>query len=324
MTLSTISSVNRENLLKFWDWMETTGRAKIVSFQVPGRKLYELINLDVATFNETNIERVLSDKIDQFIRIPSEKKKYFIEKSDTHEWTWDNDPDLYICYQMLKFLWLAEDMGWNNQEAPVQLIQTGRNYNCHPGSDKKNIITYLQPMPWIRGFYIWYPEFDQTPWHWSINHDYISNPDDFIKMFHRATHDTFNFKYTEAKFTYSGYETEPHFEPWACGLHLGMKKWGHIQSEKFNITLPTLSYHDGVHRQGIHDRRDLFDKLRVHKDKFDFGKFTFVKYRGMWVYAKWLNQPKSLIDTEYKYNREIAISSRNRKVSAIGRYRPGL
>lgn len=303
--------------------METTGRAEIIYFEASGRALYELANCDAR--DDMGIEEILHNKIQSYMRIPNEKKEYFINESMPREWTWDNDPDLYTCYQMLKFLWLAEDIGMGNQEAPVQMIQVGRKYNFHPGSDKRIIITYLNPLPMVKGFYIWYPELDNAPWHWTNYHEIVRTPDDFVKLFTRADHDTFNFKYMEGTFKANEYICpDPHFKPWAAGIQLGLKKWNKIKSDSFEKTIPTLSYHDGVHRMGMFQRKELLRSLKFNKDIFHMGRFKFVKVNNKWRWADVVNNyPKSIIDSNFVTDDRTKISFQISQAN-IGRYRKNM
>ena len=323
MSLSRLSSPNLENLLKFWDWMETTGRAEIWYFEASGRTLYELANCDAK--DDRGIEEILHEKITNFIKIPDEKKEYFINESTDGEWNPEVDAELYNCYQLLKFLWLAQDIGGQNQQAPMQMIQSGRNYSFHPGSDKRIIITYLKPIRPVKCFYIWYPEMDQTPWIWTneVNH-LVKTPEQFVDMFEMADHPTFNIKYEEVTFREQGYDPcDNHFEPWAEGVHLGLRKWGKIKSDKFCKTVPTLSYNDGVHRKAMLENKDLLRTARFKRGVFQLGNFKFLHHRGRWTYAPDIHLPGSLVDSTYKTNRERAKSFSN-TFASIGRYRTNM
>lgn len=320
--MSRLSLDNQKNLNRFFDWIDTTGRAQIVSFNLSGRELYELTNNDPLTNITTSVEYIIHDKISKWISVPEEKKEYFIEKSMPWEWTSTNDPDLYVCYQMLKFLWLAKDIGGDNQEAPVQIIQHGRKYSCHPGSDKRVVVSYLKPLEVIRCFYIWYPEFDNAPIHWMLPHEEISEPIDFEDMFVRCDDETFQLKYEEINFTKQGFSDDinHHFGPWAAGMHLAHRKWGKIKNNKFNVTIPTISYHDGVHRRQMDKSRDLLRDIKVRFDTFKYGDFDFIKYNGMWRLKSRVHYPASIVDENHHYDKDRAMSFGN-KNSSIPKHR---
>ena len=325
MSLSRLSAPNKEALLKFWDWMETTGRAEIWYFEASGRTLYELANCDAK--DDTGIEEILHTKIEHFISVPDETKEYFINESTDDEWNPEVDEDLYTCYQMLKFLWLAQDIGGQNQEAPMQMIQSGRNYSFHPGSDKRIVITYLKPINPVKCFYIWYPEQDQTPWFWTneVCH-LIKTPEQFVDLFCRADHPTFNFRYDEVTFTQEDYKlSDTHFDPWAIGVHLGLRKWGKIKSDKFCKTIPTLSYNDGIHRAAMVENRELLRTARIRgKGCFQLGPFRFVHHRGKWCYGPDLqNYPGSIVDSNYTIDNGRTKSFSN-GIANIGRYRTSM
>lgn len=324
MKISSISPENLHELQKFWDWMERTDRARILKFTTSGKKLYSLFDSDPISAGETSMIGVLSKKIEAFKNVPQSTKNWFKYESYPRDWSHnDGNADVYLCYQMFKLLWLARDIREKEQEAPVQLIQAGRNYHCHPGSDKKHVITLLQPMDEVRCFYIWYPELDPDPWVWTQPYEEIHTMEEFVEMFPRADHNTFTFEHGSVRFTADDWEsTTNHFNPFADGAFKGCKKYGKIRSDKFDLTLEHLSYKDAVHRMGMFESRHMIDDIYFEDDRtFILGDFKFIRLDdGTWYPEKFLNKPSSLIDTTWRHDPDRAIFFNNEKPN-IGLHR---
>jgi hypothetical protein len=323
MDLSKLSQKNQQELEKFWNWMERTDRARIFSFETSGNTLYSLFDSDPISAGETSMIRVLNEKIESYRLVDEKTKRFFKEESYPKDWIGDN-PELYNCYQMFKILWLARDIkSRDRQEAPIQLIQMGRNYHCHPGSDKKYVITLLQPLASVRGFYIWYPELDPAPWIWTQPYEEVKSPEEFIAMFDRADHNTFTLEHGTVTFTHDEFQCQTHFEPFANGAHKACKKYGKIRNNNFHLELEHLSYKDAVHRMGMFENRNFIDDIFFeNEDVFRLGDFKFLKINGIWTPEKFINAPASLIDTEWKHDPDRAIFFNNTKPN-IGLHRLG-
>lgn len=324
--MSNISIENQHELDKFWDWMERTDRARIFSFEASGKTLYSLIDSDPIESRTTNMISVLSSNIESFINTPDDIKKYFRDESDPRDWSRANsngDEGLYACYRIFKTLWLARDIREKDrQEAPVQLIQTGRNYHFHPGSDKKHVITLLQPLESVRCFYIWYPELDPAPWVWTQPYEEIKNQEDFINLFDRVDHGTFKFEHGTVTFNKEDWaSTRNHFKPFAAGALKACRKYGKMRSDKFHLELEHLSYHDAVHRMGMYESTWMIDDIYLENEHtFMLGDFKFIKIDGTWMPEKFLNKPTSLVDSEWRHDPDRAIFFNNTRPN-IGLHR---
>lgn len=323
MDLSKLSKPNQDNLLKFWNWMTQTGRARIYRFDVSSVELYKLLAYEPIGVFEKSMHQSMSDLIDSYLDISPEKVQHFIKHSEPNEW-YAHNSDLYICYRMLKLLWLCEDVKGNGIQAPMQLIQHGRQYRSHPGSDKKFALTFLDQHHNVPMFYIWYPELDPAPWIWTIPHQEVKTPAEFCEMFVNVFHTSFDIKYCDVTFTNDDidFNNDHHFHPWAEGALAACKKYGKVkEGAKFNLTLPTLSYTDGVHRAGGHaDIEHVMKKIRHQDGIFHFGDYKFVHYNNLWVLDRYLNLPTSLVDTDWCWDESRAIYFDNKKPN-ISRYR---
>ena len=269
---------------EFFRWCDTTAQARVYSFEVPSSQLHSILDHDTSFYYETSIRAVFSNNIEKYVTMDKEVIDRFY---NTH---WGNfneydDPDLYFVYQMHKILWLANDIKKRGQVMPIQLIQTGRTYGAHPGSDKKIAMLLFNPQVNIKGFYIHYPVVDPDPWIWTIENDEIKNAQDFVEMFPHRDDKSFLLTVDDINFTEHGYTlNDSHMVPWAEGIEMGIRKYGN-KRPGLDITLKTISYRDAVHRKAMAKSADMFKSLNINVDgdRFEFGDWVFFKRNGMWV-----------------------------------------
>lgn len=303
MNLASISLSNHQEIIKFWNWMDETGRAQIIKFDIPGEQLRKLFDHDVQDFWNTSLIVSLSEHIDEFINIGQDKKDEFMQM-DNSQWS-KLDGDKYTCYRMFKLLWLARDIKQKNvQEAPVQIFKSKHGYNCHPGSDKRFIITLLQPLESVRCFYIHYPELDPTPYHANLPHTVISDPNDFVRMFYRADHETFTFGTESATFCDNDLHlSDDHIYPFAAAAHRIYKGFFNKEYPEKPLQiyeeLLHISYRDAIHRRGMMEQLELLNEIYVDGDTFHLGEFKFVRMNGIWTPEEYSHFPKSLIDQNW-------------------------
>ena len=294
-----------ENLEKFFDWAHTTGRAQVIHIKSNSRQLRSLLDPLANSGRIGSVMKGFSDTIDEYRKISKETKQRFCELPHMD---WNKEEDLYICYKMVKKLWLINDIKENGIMAPMQLVNNGRYYTTHPGGDKKISTVFLQDLEEIELFFIWYPEIDQQPWHWSTdNWTQIHTPEELASIFKKSSDPRFKWHYEEVVFTAGddGYHVEnDQFEPWARGTAMWMRKFGKYKSnpEKFRLELPTFSYTDTIHRDAIVDMnpKKLLNQLIFHGDIFMFGDMMFKRKEDGWLYEGFDHYPRSLIDTDFK------------------------
>ena len=306
MNLSSISSKNLAELEKFWHWMQTTNRASIVSFNISGNQLRSLFDYDPTEYWDTSLVVTLSEHIKDFLNLTAEEVSKFYT-SDPGDWNESENPALYHTYRLFKLLWLARDIKNKDvQESPVQIFKTKRGYNCHPGSDKRHVITLLQPLEIVRCFYIWYPELDPEPWHHNIEYADVESIDQFVELFYRADHETFTFGTHDASFEHGKFTvSDNHISPFATGANQI------ISHHKYNgeTYFEHLSYRDGIHRESMNNSRYLLDEIYLDADNvFHLGEFTFRLINDTWIPESYLNSPKSLIDTEWQHDAAKTLS----------------
>ena len=292
-----------ENLEKFFDWAQTTGRAQVIFTHASGLQLRSLLDCTTTSGRMGEVMKGFSDNIDKLREIPLEKRRQ-LATTTRHEW--NNDEDLYLVYRMAKVLWLLYDIRDKGIQQPMQLQDYGRFYTTHPGGDKKVAAVFMLNLERIPLFYIWYPEVNQSPWHWTVDHDVISSPEELVSKFQNADHPTFTWKYDEPVFTAGddGYSVnDDQMEPWARGMALMLRKSQKYASnpDKFRLQLPTFSYIDAVHRVEMEKTaKRLVNQLVFKKDKFLMGEYMFTRKADGWLYEGFDHFPKSLVDTDYR------------------------
>ncbi len=314
--MSITSKQNEINVRKFFDWMNKTNRANIVSFDISGLELKGLFDSDSADHYSGGLIYGLSELINKYKTVSQKTKNNFIFNSDQGEWQLGGNNDYYNCYQLIKILWLIEDLRKVGQEAPMQLIKSiGAQYRCHPGSDKRYAMTLLEIFDSVRCFYIHYPELDPNPWHNTYPHKKIETVEEFIDMFPMANHSTFGFQHDTVELNgIDGFNTIAHFEPFASSSNQVLMKQDNNKIAFQSITVEHLSYKDEIHREQIQAHTELLNNIYFEDEKtfwmgdYKFDLVTFKRGDTIWIPEQYNNFPESLIDTEWKYDSSRAIS----------------
>ena len=292
-----------ENLEKFFDWAQTTGRAQVIFTHASGLQLRSLVDCTTTSGRLGEVMRGFSDAIDRLREIPLDKRR---QLATTTRNEWHEDDDLYHVYRMAKVLYLLYDIRDRGIQQPMQLHDYGRFYTFHPGGDKKVAAVFMLDLERIPLFYIWYPEINQSPWHWTVDHEVIGSAQELASKFNFANHPTFRWHYDEPIFTAGddGYAVNnEQMEPWARGLALLLRKSQKyaVNPDKFRLQLPTFSYNDAVHRVEMEKQaKRLVGQLVFKGDKFIMGEYIFNRKADGWLYEGFDHFPKSLIDTDYR------------------------
>ena len=300
-----------KNLEKFFDWAHTTGRAQVIHIKSNSRQLRSLLDPITNGGRIGSAMQGFSDQIEHFRQLDAETKQRFAE---CEHWEWNNDEDLYACYRIAKKLWLLNDIRDNGIMAPMQIINSGRYYTCHPGGDKKIATVFLQDLEEIELFYIWYPEVDQQPFFWSYdNWQQIHTPKQLASIFKKSDDPRFNWHYEEVVYTAGdeGYEyKDDQFGPWAKGMAKWLRKFGKYKSNpsKFRLVLPSLSYTDTIHREAMieYGPQKILNQCVFKGDIFMMGDLMFKKKADGWLYEGFDHYPKSLVDTDFRHDPDKA------------------
>jgi len=151
--------------------------AKVVYFNVPSSVLYSFLDIDVS--------KTLSKRLNEIYQY-----KLFNLSVDE---ILNNDQYDNNAKKVAKISWIISSLRLNGLDNPVQLLQSANGkYICHPGTDRAIILTYIDPVETITGFYIWYEDLDPTPFVLDYKYTIISNPFTFLKKF--RYNKNFNFK----------------------------------------------------------------------------------------------------------------------------------
>lgn len=269
---------------EFFRWCNTTAQARVYYFEVPSAKIQSIMDHDTSFYYGTSMRGVFSENIEKYVSMD----KQIIDRFYSTHWGRFNqhdDPDLYFVYQMHKILWLANDIRKRGQIMPIQLIQTGRTYNAHPGSDKKISMLMFNPHLNVKGFYIHYPIVDPDPWIWTVENDEIKTAQEFFDLFPHRDDKSFILTTEDVNFKQDGFNvSDNHLVPWAEGIDMGLRKYGN-KREGLDITLKTISYRDAVHRKAMVKSAEMFKSLNINVDgdRFEFGDWVFFKRNGMWT-----------------------------------------
>lgn len=314
-----------KNLDQWFDWAHTTGRAQVIHMKSNSRQLRSILDPHPQGNKYPRLGGVMggfSDEIDEFRAVDKETRERFVTLP---HWEWNNEPDLYTCYKMIKKLWLINDIRDRGIDAPMQLINNGRYYTTHPGGDKKIATVFLQDLEEVELFYIWYPEVDQQPIHWSMDDwTQLHTAEEVASIFKRSSDPRFNWHYEEVTFTHgdSGWSVEDEqFFPWAQGMAMWLRKFGKSKSnpEKFRLTLPSFSYTDTIHREAMIDMgpKKLLNQMVFKGNIFMFGDMMFKRHVDGWIYEGFDHFPRSLVDYDFKPdpNRMRVISNTKNNIS---------
>ena len=305
--------MSSDNLEKFFDWAQTTGRAQVIYMEASSQELRSILDCTTLNGRLGQVMQGFSHAIDKLRDISLEKRRSL---ATTTRNQWALDEDLYHVYKFAKILWLLYDIRDKGIQAPMQLFNHGRYYTVHPGGDKKIACVYMLDLERVPFFYIWYPEIDQQPIHWTREHTVINSADELKEKFVMHNHPTFTWRYDEPVFTKGddGYSyKDEQMMPWARGMALFLRKSQKYASnpDKFRLELPTFSYTDAVHRVGMEEiAKKLVGSILFKGDLFIMGEYMFKRKADGWIYEGYDHFPISLVDTDYKSD-----PSRERRIS---------
>jgi hypothetical protein len=155
------------HLLKFFTLKK---HYKLVYFRVPTSVLF--------SFLDYSIVNTVSDRIE------------FASTLDLDNTSGQFDDDMYLdiygtnqVKHLIKLGWLINELKSNTINNPFQLLRCKDKYFCHPGTDRIMVATYINPIEYIEGFYIWYPYIDPDPFILDYEHYEIKSLFSFIKKF---------------------------------------------------------------------------------------------------------------------------------------------
>jgi len=313
------STKNKFNLERFWKYLSENPTVKVVAFNVSSRELRSIVDKDMSEYWKTSALSGLTEIINKFIDLDSEVKERF-PNTGPEDWDEWNNADLYICYQLFKMSWLAQDIRKNGVQAPVQFLKTVESYHCHPGSDKKVALTLLDQHDSIPCFYIHYPELDPYPIHEHLEHRVINTEQEFVDLFEMASNETFQIDVSNVDFKM---DSDGKSVNWKCIGHFnpfGEYAAGVLRKQRIRhgvnqvpMTVKHLSYHDRIHRLNMINEMEIFHNIGLLTDDiFNLNGTklykTTVGDSCIWVPESFRNFPSSLYDEDWKVDEEKSLT----------------
>lgn len=320
-------------VLKFWDWMDTTGDAKAIHIKTTTSELRSVVCFGDYNnyFSRSLIE--LSKNIDKFIAAGEKTREDFFF-SDPLDWTLDSP--LHPIYTMYKLAWLYKDIKLHGVRRAPQLYKAGHMYSTHPGGDRKLVLLDIieEDMP-VDVFYIWYPKLDPAPWHWTQDYEELLEPTDIFKLLDLTGSDNFYFTGTSYTINASG-DSHIHntdidtsvIHPLINSIHETAVKQGIVKSDNWEANLHAMSYTDRCHRNYLYNNQtELYNAIEIVNDHtirlydYEFNKQPWgANYKEIWIPQRLKNpMPASLFDK--KWTNSNATISFKRRTANVGKNR---
>lgn len=259
MNIGTITRIvsNAYQLLKFFVIKK---HCKLIYFRVPTSVLFSYLDY--------NIINTVSDRIE------------FAATLDLNNIPKQFDEDMYLdsygtnqVKHLIKLGWLISELESNKIDNPVQLLKSNDKYFCHPGTDRLIVATYIRPIEYVEGFYIWYSDIDKDPFILDYDYHEITNPISFAKLFKYSK----SFKFRSAILTDTldvsdgnGYAI----------LHTAKTCF---EKTTKNFECAFLSYNDKMQLDNM-NKLTLSDVISFpDRDTCIFSNVTFKKKNGRWI-----------------------------------------
>jgi energy-converting hydrogenase A subunit M len=236
------------------------------------RSLYELVKFFI---NKKNCRLI-------FFQVPSNILTSYLDYdiirtvSDRIENARIGNLDTEDKQHLIKLGWLIENFKSTPMRNPVQLIMSGEKYFCHPGTDRILVATYINPVQFINGFYLWYPELDPEPFILDYPHTEIKNIFSFLTKFRYST----SFRFRSVLMTKD--------------LDISDKPLGHaifskakecFLNTKKDFSFSFLTYRDKMHKTSI-KKEDIQLKDIIYFPTSEtclFGGVGFKKINNLWI-----------------------------------------
>lgn len=318
---------NHELITDFFQKYVDTERASIFYFKLDPLDVENYLSTSTANYYETSVFQTINEKINHFLKIPQDTIDSYKNMNVDSFRKLMFDDDVYVTYQMMKFMELADDVKKRGVLMPLQFHIKSDGFGVHPGSDKQSSIMLAAPeIPEpIPCFYIWYkehvPEFNLGN---VKDLEIIFEVERFKQIFPHWSDSSFKIITSDIEIN-SDYqivnEIEGHNMPFARNMAYYLKK--NNTNTGFKETY--LSYTDQVHRNDMIFKNDtkmrtnLNKVKRIGNDTFYLGEYKFVNIGNnecYWIPEIYHRLPTSLVDVEYKENittRKISRKGLNRE-----------
>jgi hypothetical protein len=248
---------NAYQLLKFF---VTKKRGKVIYFRVPTSVLLSYLDY--------NIINTVSNRIE------------FASTLDLNNIPKQFDEDMYLdsygtnqVKHLIKLGWLISELKTNKINNPMQLLKSQYKYFCHPGTDRLIVATYIHPVEYIEGFYIWYSDIDKDPFILDYDYHEITNPVSFAKLFKYSK----SFKFRSVMLT----DTLDVSDGNGCAILNTAKTCFAKTTKDFEYLF--LTYSDKMQLDNM-NKLTLADVISFpDQDTCIFSNVTFKKINGRWI-----------------------------------------
>jgi hypothetical protein len=165
--------------------------------------------------------------------------------------------------------------GINN---PIQLLNYGNSYICHPGTDRILIASLLGPKKLIQGLYLWYNDLEKYPIFLNYDWKEITNPFVFLSIFTYSKN--FRFKMVQIN-EYLDISDQDNI--YKSNAMFSLAKEAFKKSNKMYDYL-FLSFHDNVQWKHIYNKLSLKDVITFTTDNTCiFSGINFKKVNKIWL-----------------------------------------
>jgi len=311
MSNTNFEKLNHDLISDFFQKYVDTERVSIFYFKLDPLDVENYLSTSSANYYETSVFQVLNEKINHFLQIPQDTIDLYKNMNVDSFKKLMFDDDVYITYQMMKFIELATDIKKRGVLMPLQFHITPDGFGVHPGSDKQSSILLAAPeiSEPIPCFYIWYkeyvPEFNLGN---TKDLEIIFEIERFKQIFPHWSDSSFKIKKSDIEIDSDCKivnDVDGHNMPFARNMAYYLKK--NKVDSGFKDTY--LSYTDEVHRHSMIFKNTTKMKTNLNKiklignDVFYLGDYKFInigKDDCFWIPEMYHKLPTSLVDVEYK------------------------
>lgn len=241
----------------FW-FVKKKNNTSVIFFEVPSSLLLSHLDLDV--------KKTVSIKIEEIKNC---------DFSNVDNDTLFEDDKYYHIKRVFKIAWLIKSLKENGNKNPIQLLQSENGkYFCHPGTDRSLILTYIDPVDTINGFYIWYHDLDPNPFLLDFNHEIIKNPFTFLSKFKFNKNLSFR-KIKMNKFLDVSDKLNSN------AMFLTAKNCFEKIQKEYSVDF--LSYYDNTQWKELRKEFTLDNYVKISEEEITLIDIKFKKLKGMWI-----------------------------------------
>ncbi len=230
----------------------------VIFFEIPSSLLLSYLDCDVKNTVSNRINDIKNLDLSNI-----DKDKIF------------NDPDFESLKKLLKISWLISSLREKGNVNPVQFLQSENGkYFCHPGTDRVLVLTYIDPVETVTGFYIWYRDLDPTPFFLDFDHKIINNPFSFLTKF--QFNGTLSFKKVIMNKSLDVSDKINSNAMFSTSKNCFEK----IQKD---YCIEFLSYYDSAQWKELDMNFDVDNYIKISKNEIILADIKFKKLNNVWI-----------------------------------------